>query len=142
MLRFHTMNPFETMQREVEHLLRGFDLDPIVRREHARINFVVREQDGQYLVAAALPGVDPDKLDINVIDRQLVIKGEFAPADLPENVRVHRQERRSGSFEQSLMLTNKLDTDNIGAEYKDGILSISIPKVKEAQPKRIEIKAG
>ena len=142
MLRFHMMSPFGSMQREVEHLLRGFDLDPIVRREQSRIKFAVRELDDKYLVEAALPGVDPDKLDINVIDRQLVIKGEFAPLELPENVRVHRQERQSGSFEQGLMLTNKLDTDNIAAEYKDGILSISIPKVKEAQPRRIEIKAG
>ena len=142
MLRFHMMNPFEGMQREVEQLLRGFDLDPIVRREQGRIDFKIREQDEKYLVEAALPGVDAEKLDINVVDRQLVIKGEFAPLDLPENARVHRQERRSGSFEQSLMLTNKLDTDNIAAEYKDGILSISIPKAKEALPKRIEIKAG
>ena len=91
---------------------------------------------------AALPGVDAEKLDINVVDRQLVIKGEFTSADLPENVRVHRQERRSGSFEQSLMLTSKLDTANIAAQYRDGILSISIPRAKEALPRRIEIKAG
>jgi len=136
------MNPFEGMQREVEQLLRGFDLDPIVRREQGRIDFKIREQDEKYLVEATLSGVDAEKLDINVVDRQLVIKGEFAPLDLPENARVHRQERRSGSFEQSLMLTNKLDTDNIAAEYKDGILSISIPRAKEALPKRIEIKAG
>lgn len=142
MLRFHMMNPFESMQREVEHLLRGFDLDPVVQREQGRINFTIREQDEKYLVEAALPGVDAEKLDINVVDHQLVIKGEFASVDLPENVRIHRQERRSGSFEQSLMLTNKLDTDNIAAQYKDGVLSIIIPKVKEALPRRIEIKAG
>jgi len=142
MLKFHMMNPFESMQREVEHLLRGFDLDPIVRREHGRIHFAVREQEEKYLIEAALPGVDAEKLDINVIDRQLLIKGEFAPVDLPEDARVHRQERQSGSFEQSLMLTNKLDTENIAAEYKDGILAISIPKVKEALPRRIEIKAN
>jgi len=142
MLRFHMMSPFEGMQREVEHLLRGFDLDPIVRREQGRIDFKIREQDEKYLVEAPLPGVDAEKLDINVVDRKLVIKGEFAPLDLPENVRFHRQERRSGSFEQSLMLTSKLDTDNIEAEYKAGILSIGIPKAKEALPRRIEIKAG
>lgn len=142
MLRFHMMNPFDSMQREVEQLLRGFDLDPVVRREQGKIDFTIREQDEKYLVEAALPGVDAEKLDINVVDRQLVIKGEFASADLPENVRVHRQERRSGSFEQSLMLTSKLDTANIAAQYRDGILSISIPRAKEALPRRIEIKAG
>ena len=142
MLRFHMMSPFDSMQREVEQLLRGFDLDPVVRREQRQIDFTIREQDEKYLVEAALPGVDAEKLDINVVDRQLVIKGEFASADLPENVRVHRQERRSGSFEQSLMLTSKLDTANIAAQYRDGILSISIPRAKEALPRRIEIKAG
>ncbi len=142
MLRFHMMNPFDRMQREVEQLLRGFDQDPVVRREQGRIDVTIREQDEKYLVEAALPGVDAEKLDISVVDRQLVIKGEFTAVDVPENVRVHRQERRSGSFAQSLMLTSKLDTDHIAAEYKDGILSISIPKVKEAQPRRIEIKAS
>lgn len=142
MLRFHMMNPFDSMQREVEQLLRGFDLGPVVRREQGRVDFTIREQDEKYLVEAALPGVDAEKLDINVVDRQLVIKGEFAPVDLPENVRVHRQERRNGSFEQSLMLTSKLDTDNIAAQYQNGILSISIPKAKEALPRRIEIKAS
>lgn len=142
MLRFHLMNPFDSMQREVEQLLRGFDLDPVVRREQGRIDFRIREQDQKYLVEAALPGVDVEKLDIHVVDRQLVIKGEFAQVDLPENVRVHRQERRSGSFEQNLMLASKLDTDHIAAQYQDGLLSISIPKAKEALPRRIEIKAG
>ncbi|MFO7811550.1 MAG: Hsp20/alpha crystallin family protein [Pelovirga sp.] len=142
MLRFHMMNPFEGMQREVEHLLHGFDLDPIVRREQGRINFIVREHDEKYQVEAALPGVDAEKLDINVVDRQLVIKGEFAPLDLPQSAHVHRQERRSGSFEQSLLLNSKFDRDNIAAEYKDGILSINIPKAKEALPRRIEIKAA
>ncbi|MFO7767147.1 MAG: Hsp20/alpha crystallin family protein [Pelovirga sp.] len=142
MLRFHVMNPLENMQREMEHLLRGFDLGPIVRRDHERVRFTISEQDDRYLVEAALPGIDPEKLDINVIDRQLVIKGEFARADVPNDARVHRQERRSGAFEQSLMLTDKLDTDRIEAEYKDGILSIGVPKAQAAMPKKIEVKAA
>lgn len=142
MLRFHVMNPFESMQRDMEHLLRGFDLGPIARRDHERISFRIREQDDRHLVEAALPGVDPEQLDINVVDRQLVIKGEFAPADVPEDARIHRQERRSGTFEQSLMLTDKLDTDRIEAEYKDGILRISVPKAQAAVPKKIEVKAA
>ncbi len=142
MLRFHVMNPIESMQREMEHLLRGFDLGPNARRDHGRINFNIREHDDRYLVEAALPGVDSENLDISVIDRQLVIKGEFARLDLPENARIYRQERRSGSFEQSLMMTDKLDTDKIEAEYKDGILIISVPKAQAALPKKIEIKAA
>lgn len=142
MLRFHVVNPFDHMQREMEHLLRGFDLGPVVRRDHGRIKFNVREQDDSYLVESALPGVDPEKLDISVINRQLVIKGEFVATEMPENARIHRQERRSGSFEQSLMMTDKLDTDKIEAEYKDGILTLCIPKVQEALPKKIEIRAG
>jgi HSP20 family protein len=136
------MNPIESMQREMEHLFRGFDLGPIARRDNGRISFNIREYDDRHLVQAALPGVDPENLDISVIDRQLVIKGEFTRADLPENARIHRQERRSGSFEQSLMMTDKLDTDRIEAEYKDGILIISVPKAQAALPKKIEIKAA
>lgn len=142
MLRFHLMSPFGALQREVEHLLRGFDLDPVVRPEQGRSEWTIREQEDKFLVQAALPGVDKDKLDIRVAEGRLVITGEFAPAEVPENVRVHRQERRSGSFEQSLLLTKKLDTDRIAAEYKDGILSILIPKAQEVLPKKIEVRAG
>lgn len=142
MFRFHLGSSLDSMQREMEHLLRGFDLAPIVRPEQERINFSIREQEGRYLVAAALPGIDPEKLDINVVDQLLIIKGAFASTDLPENARIHRQERRSGHFEQNLRLTAHLDTDRIEAEYKDGILTISLPKAQQALPKKIEVKAA
>lgn len=142
MFGFYSLNPLGIVQREMEQLLRGFDLGPVVRRDHGRISFRIREQENDFLVEAALPGVDPEKLEINVVERKLTVTGEFVAPELPEDVRIHRQERRTGTFEQALMLSDKLDTDRIEAEYKDGMLRIGIPKVKAELPKKIEIKAG
>ncbi len=140
MFRFHMVNPLDTMQREMEQLFRGFDLNPLARQQ-SQLNFRVQELDEGYQVAAELPGVDVDKLEIDVVGRKLSIKGEFVTPQLPEGVKIHRQERRVGGFERILTLPDNLDTENIDAEYKEGILTIRLPKSRAALPKKIAIKA-
>lgn len=140
MFRFHMVNPLDTMQREMEQLFRDFDLNPSARLQN-QLNFRVHELDEGYQVAAELPGVDVEKLEIDVVGRKLSIKGDFVVPQLPEGVKIHRQERRIGSFERILTLPDNLDTDNIDAEYKEGILTIRLPKSQAALPKKINIKA-
>ena len=140
MFRFHMINPLDTMQREMEQLFRGLELNP-QSRQYSQLNFRVQELENGYQVAAELPGIDVDKLEIDVIGRKLTIHGEFAAPQLPEGVKIHRQERRVGRFERILTLPENLDTDKIDAEYKEGILTIRLPKTREALPKKIAIKA-
>ncbi|MFO7577119.1 MAG: Hsp20/alpha crystallin family protein [Pelovirga sp.] len=142
MYRFHLANSFDSMQREAEQLLRSFDFGSIVRPETARLQFNLQEQEDSYMVEAPLPGIDVEKLDISVVNRLLTIKGEFAAAELADDVRFHRRERRSGTFEQTLRLPADLDADAIAADYQDGILSLRLPKAQAALPRRIEVKVG
>ena len=100
------------------------------------------EDDNNLYVEAELPELELSDLEIFVNgDNQLSIKGERKqPA--PENGRWHRQERGHGSFSRTCELPQYVDSDTVTAEFKHGVLTITLPKRKEAKARRIEVKAS
>ena len=103
--------------------------------------FDVSETEKEVIVKAELPGMDVKDIDIALTDGLLTIKGErkLEKEDKKENY--HRIERQFGSFSRSLNLGTKVRSDGIEATYKDGILSVNLPKVEASNPKRIEVKS-
>ena len=101
----------------------------------------VAETEYGYIVKASVPGVKPEDLDITISDNVLTIKGEIAESEEIENGEWHLRERRFGNFQRSITLPAPVDADAVEAHYVDGVLTLEIPKVEEAQPKRIEVKA-
>jgi len=93
------------------------------------------------VLKAELAGMDPDDIQIEVEDNVLTIKGERRFEEKVDEGRYYRVERRFGSFQRSLALPQGVKADEIGASYDDGILTVSVPKVEEERPKRIEVKA-
>ena len=93
------------------------------------------------VLKAELAGMDPDDIQIEVEDNVLTIKGERRFEEKVDEERYYRVERRFGSFQRSLALPQGVRTDEIGASYDDGILTVSVPKTEEEKPKRIEVKA-
>ena len=136
------VNEFENMQREMDQVFRGFGMRPLAGVVDQRNGFKVVDKGESFSVKASLPGLDPEKLDINVLGRKLTVAGEFVRPEIPENVRWHRQERRCGSFAQSLYLSADIDAEKIGAEYKQGVLTIDLPKAAAALPKKIEVSVN
>jgi HSP20 family protein len=100
----------------------------------------VSESEDAYMVKASLPGINPDDLDISIESNILTIKGEINEESESEGRRYHLRERRYGSFCRSFTLPNMVNTDAIEANYEAGVLTLSLPKVEEAKPKRIEVK--
>lgn len=102
--------------------------------------FDVSETDDEVIVKAELPGMDVKDIDITLTDGLLTIKGErkLEKEDKKENY--HRIERRFGSFSRSLNLGASVQADSIEAGYKDGILTVTLPKAEENKPKKIEVK--
>ena len=96
----------------------------------------VRETDDEYLVHVDLPGVKSEDVVIELIDQVLTISGSRAPVE-GEALRV---ERPSGSFVRRLTLPKGVDSDKFVADYKDGVLTLRIPKAKEALPRTIAIE--
>jgi HSP20 family protein len=104
----------------------------------------VVEQKDAYLMYAELPGVDASQVDISFEQNVLTIRGTKRSAVEATNegeLRVYAAERVTGSFERSIRLPEFVDGESINAEFMNGLLKVTVPKAKAAQPRRIEIKA-
>lgn len=100
----------------------------------------VIENNDEFVVKASLAGIDPDDLEITYSDNTLTIRGETKMEQEVEESRYHLRERRYGRFSRSVSLPAKIDSDKIEADYKNGVLTLHLPKTEEVKPKRISIK--
>ena len=98
------------------------------------------ETDDEIVVTAVLPGVKPEDVDVTITGESLCIKGETQAETTVENANYLRQERRYGAFSRTIALPSPIQPDKAEAKFKDGVLTLSIPKAEEAKPKTIKIK--
>ena len=102
--------------------------------------FDVAETANAIVVKAELPGMDVKDIDIALTDGLLTIRGERKLEKEDKKEDYHRIERQFGSFSRSLNLGTRVKADGIEAAYKDGILTVTLPKVEESKPKKIDVK--
>lgn len=88
-----------------------------------------------------LPGMNPEDIEITAKADTLTVKGKRAPEALPEGAQLVRQERGAGSFSRTFAIPFKVDQETITASYINGILTVSLAKAAEAQPRKIAIQA-
>ena len=100
----------------------------------------VAEHDSEYLVNVELPGVNKDDVKITMQDNMLTIRGEKKQEKETKESDYHRVERSYGSFQRSFTLPMHVKSDKIDASYRDGILTVTLPKAEEAKPKQIEVR--
>jgi len=116
----------------------GFPLSARRSRVYPPLN-ISEDKDHVYLQALA-PGLDPGTIDISVLQNQLRITGEKQA--LSEDIKAetfHRSERGSGHFTRTIMLPADVQSDKVQAEYKNGVLMLSLPKSEAAKPKQIAV---
>jgi HSP20 family protein len=99
------------------------------------------EDDFNLYVRAELPGVAPENIDITTKQNNLIIKGERKIAAEGEKVSYHRKERDAGNFRRIISLPTRVDTDNVMATCKNGVLTVTLPKAEEAKPRQISVKS-
>lgn len=102
----------------------------------------ISESENTYEIHAELPGVTENNVNISVTDNLLTIKGEKQVQENTDDKNYHRVERRYGSFKRSFTLPRLVNASEIKASFKDGILSLTIPKAEEAKPKEIQISVN
>jgi HSP20 family protein len=102
----------------------------------------IYEGEHELVVKADLPGVKPEELDIRVENNILTIRGERKFEKKVDEKNYLRVERAYGSFARSFSLANTVNSDAIKADYRDGVLTLSVPKREEAKPKQIKVNAG
>lgn len=99
----------------------------------------VTETDKEYKIEIEAPGVTKDDISIEFEEGVLTISGEKKVTHEVEGKKSHRIERRYGAFTRSLRFSDA-EGDNIGASYADGVLTVTIPKIEKAQPRKIAVE--
>ena len=99
----------------------------------------ISEMENGFEIRAELPGVSENDVNVTVTDNVLTIKGEKQQEAETDGKNYHRVERRYGSFQRSFTLPRHTETDAIKAEYKDGVLTLGIPKAEVAKPTEVPI---
>jgi HSP20 family protein len=129
----------DRLQREMQQ---AFDLSPTIRGV-ARGGFPamnVGSTPKSVEVYAFAPGIDPASLDVQIEKGVLTIAGERKVEETPEKATVHIDERFAGRFRRVVTLPDDVDPNAVEAQYRDGVLHISIARTEAAQPRRITVK--
>ena len=140
-------NELDNLRREIDEAFRGAGvarpltttfLSPTSARRFPLVN--LSEDEGQICLDALLPGIDPKELQLSLLRETLTITGaRKSPAELKGAI-LHRDELGSGKFTRTVDLPCEIDPDRTSAEYRDGVLRITMAKSEHAKPKRIEVK--
>ncbi|MFK8028777.1 MAG: Hsp20/alpha crystallin family protein [Gammaproteobacteria bacterium] len=130
------------VQREIDRVWNAYR-DTDTNRSTFAPAVDISETSERWLLAAELPGVQADDIEITSEDGHLIVKGTKANGKSDdENLTEHRLERVFGEFYRKFTLPKTANTEDISAVSKDGVLHISIPKQAEVQPKRIPVSLG
>jgi HSP20 family protein len=99
----------------------------------------IYEQDDAYVIKAELPGVEKKDISVELKGRTLVVKGERTSENEVKEGHYYRRERTFGKFQRAFSLPEALETDKIKAEFKDGVLRLTVPKREEVKPKQVTV---
>ncbi|MDY6814766.1 MAG: Hsp20/alpha crystallin family protein [Pseudomonadota bacterium] len=99
----------------------------------------IKETDKAFTIEAELPGMSRDDVKVTVDDGVLTIKGERKQEEETEDKKMHRIERFYGSFMRRFTLPDNVDENSVKANFKDGLLTLTIDKAEPKEPKAIEV---
>jgi len=109
------------------------------RESEIHVPLDVTVDDDSYVIDMIVPGLEPDDVDIEIVEKTIIVSGEFKAVD--EDVKFLRRERPSGKFRRVIRLPKLLNMEKSEANLEKGILSLRVPVAEEALPKTIKIKA-
>ena len=137
------LTPFDKMfdqmvESQFPDVVRQVGIKPYGNTAYPKVN--VYEYDDKIGIIAEIPGLDKKQLNVEVEDGILTISGDKHSSFENEGAKVLRKELKESSFKRQFELGELLDGDNISANFKDGILSISVPKTEPEKPKKKFVK--
>jgi HSP20 family protein len=119
------------------------EMAPIAARYHTSVPVDLYQTDDEVVVKATMPGMKPEDINISITGDMLTIEGEVKEeyeSGEDNGVNYHIRERRYGKFYRSLTIPTHVDADKASADFEDGILTLTLPKVEETKPKTITVK--
>ena len=148
-------HPFEDLRHEVDRLFEDFgrgswfrplrSVEPLFQRAVRGTPAVdIVENDAAFEIAAELPGMEAKNVEVTLRNGNIVLKGEKHEEKEEKSKDYYLKERQFGSFELSFAVPEGVDSSRIAAEFKNGVLKITLPKTAEAQKpvQKVEIKAA
>lgn len=143
--RWDPVREIERVHEEMDRLLRnlwGLRSTPASSEATCHIAVDIIEDKDHVELKAEIPGVDPKDVNIQVEDNILTISGEKKLEHEDKKENYLRIERYYGKFSRSFSLPPYVDASKIEAKYKDGVLTVTLPKRPETKPRQIEVKVG
>ena len=139
------LTPFDKMfdnlvERQFPEVVKQVGVKPYQGSAYPKVN--VYEYDDKIGIVAEIPGLDKGQLNVDVEEGVLTISGDKHGVWQEDGAKVLRRELKSSSFKRSFTLGEMLNGNDIKANFKDGVLSIEIPKIEPAKPKKHSVKIG
>ena len=137
------LTPFDKMfdsmvESQFPEVVKSVGVKPYQGSAYPKVN--VYEYDDKIGIVAEIPGLNKKQLNVDVEDGVLTISGDKHSTFEEDGAKVIRRELKQSSFKRSFELGEQLDGDNINANFKDGVLSVSIPKIEPEKPKKTFVK--
>ena len=137
------LTPFDKMfdqmvEAQFPEMTKSVGVKPYQGSAYPKVN--VYEYDNKIGIVAEIPGLDKKQLNVDVEEGVLTISGDKHSTFEDDGAKVLRRELKQSSFKRSFELGELLDGDNISATFKDGILTVAIPKVEPEKPKKTYVK--
>ncbi len=144
LVRWRPLRDFLDIRDEIDRIFDTFLPTRFEAEYPAATTWVPRvdiaETDNEVVVTTELPGVDRKDVKLSIEDNVLTISGEKKQEKETKDKNYHCVERRYGAFRRSFTLPARIQADKVKASFKDGILTINLPKVEEAKTKEIPIE--
>jgi HSP20 family protein len=145
LMRWEPFREIDTLQREMNRLFDDF-ITPTPRRTNGGLGFApaaeLEETPDAIHVKLEVPGMEAKDLDVQVTAESVLISGERKSETKTEEKGVTRSEFRYGKFERLIPLPSLINHQNVQAEYKDGILNLTLPKAEEEKNKVVKVNLG
>lgn len=140
----HIGDPILSLQKEMDRLFRDFfEVEPFGQRVFSTFPEIdVKETEKEMKVHAELPGMEEKDVEVLLDSDSLTIRGEKKHEEEEKGESYYRSERRYGSFCRVIPLTSEVESDKVEAKFKNGVLTVTIPKTEKARAdvKKITIK--
>lgn len=140
-----TYDPWRTLARLQQEMARAFDANADGETSSATADWTpavdIREEANRYVLIADVPGVEPEQIEVTAENGVLTLRGERRMADAQAQRSFKRVERFHGAFHRRFALPDAVNTDQISATCRNGVLEVTIPKHERLQPRRVPVSA-
>ena len=145
LVRWSPWGELSSLHEQMDQLFQQVFGEPLTRQdggEHLTLPVDIRQTDSSYILEASVPGFSPDDVEVTYGDGLLTISGERRADRASKEGDYVRRERRTASVFRQVSLPGEIEPEGISAAFENGVLTITVPRIAKAQPKRIPVTAG